>query len=175
MLALQKKKSLKLIISVSNSKIRVKKHEKLKARERIKEIIKIKLLQEGGPIPGPKRGLLSNTRKWTVQGATHADKARDFIGKACLGIKQEGKATQGNYFATWLRSSGFIVMGLISRLSLANYSDSGSFLVVHASLSQDGSHQEEFSEVVGHRVSPLDLPWPLSMGGGLVPYCNLLS
>ena len=36
MLAIQKRKSLKLI----------KKHEKLKARERIKEIIKIKVLQE---------------------------------------------------------------------------------------------------------------------------------
>ena len=46
MLAIQKRKSLKLIISVSNSKSRVKKHEKLKARERIKEIIKIKVLQE---------------------------------------------------------------------------------------------------------------------------------
>ena len=41
----------------------VKKHEKLKARGRIKEIIKIKVLQEGGPIPEPKKGFLSNTWK----------------------------------------------------------------------------------------------------------------
>ena len=39
------------------------------------------LLQEGGPLPGPKTGLLSNTRKWIVWGDTCADKARDFIGK----------------------------------------------------------------------------------------------
>ena len=34
--------------------------------------------------------------------------------------------------------SGFMVMGLVSRLSLANHSDSDSFLVVHALFSQDG-------------------------------------
>ena len=34
--------------------------------------------------------------------------------------------------------SGFMVMGLVSRWSLANHSNSESFLVVHASLSQDG-------------------------------------
>ena len=32
----------------------------------------------------------------------------------------------------WLAVSGFMVMGLISGLSLANHPDSGSFLVVHA-------------------------------------------
>ena len=37
-------------------------------------------LQERGPLPGPKTGLLSNTRKRIVRGDT-ADKARDFIGK----------------------------------------------------------------------------------------------
>ena len=39
------------------------------------------MLQEGGPLPGPETGLLSNTRKWIVRGDTCADKARDFIGK----------------------------------------------------------------------------------------------
>ena len=34
--------------------------------------------------------------------------------------------------------SGFMVMGLVSRWSLANHSNSESFLVVQASLSQDG-------------------------------------
>ena len=36
------------------------------------------------------------------------------------------------------RSSGFMVMGLVSGLSLANHSDSGSFLVAYTLLSQDG-------------------------------------
>ena len=39
------------------------------------------LLQVGGPLPGPKTGLLSNTRKWIVQGDTCADHVRDFLGK----------------------------------------------------------------------------------------------
>ena len=38
----------------------------------------------------------------------------------------------------WLAVSGFMVMGLVSGWSLANHSNSESFLVVHASLSQDG-------------------------------------
>ena len=38
----------------------------------------------------------------------------------------------------WLAVSGFMVMGLVSMWSLANHSNSESFLVVHASLSQDG-------------------------------------
>ena len=46
--------------------------------------------------------------------------------------------------------------GLVSGLSLANHSDSGSFLVVHVLLSQDGS-QQGLWEVVGHVVSPFDL------------------
>ena len=96
------------------------------------------LLQEGGPLPGPETGLLSNTQKWIVWGDTCADKARDFIGKGCLGGEQEGKGTQENCSAAWLTASGFMVMGLVSGLSLANHYNSESFLVVHALFSQDG-------------------------------------
>ena len=39
------------------------------------------LLQEGGPLPGPKTGLLSNTRKWTVRGDTCANKQEILLGK----------------------------------------------------------------------------------------------
>ena len=61
-------------------------------------------------------------------------------------------------------------MGLVSRLSLANHSDSESFLVMHALFSQDGC-QRGFWEVVGHVVSPFDLSQTLLVGGGLlVPY-----
>ena len=38
----------------------------------------------------------------------------------------------------WLTMSGFMVMGLVSGWSLANHSNSESFLVAHVSLSQDG-------------------------------------
>ena len=73
------------------------------------------------------------------------------------GGEQQGKGTQENSSVTWLAVSGFMVMGLVSGLSLANHSDSESFLVVHALFSQDGCQREGFWEVVGHVVSPFDL------------------
>ena len=83
-----------------------------------------KLLQEVGPPPGTESRLLSNTRKWIVRGDTHAEKA-DFIGKRCLGGEQQGKGTQEDRSATWVAASGFMVMGLVSRWSLAtNHSNS---------------------------------------------------
>ena len=75
------------------------------------------LLQEGGPLPGPKMALLSNTWKWTVWGETHTDKARDFTGKGCPGGEQVGKGTQEDCSATWLTVPGFMVMGLVFGLS----------------------------------------------------------
>ena len=44
--------------------------------------------------------------------------------------------------------SGFMVMGLASGLSLANHSDSESFLAVHALFSQDGCQREGFWDAV---------------------------
>ena len=132
-------------------------------------------MQKGGPLSGPKRGLLSNTRKWTVQGDTHADKARDLIGKGCLGREQEGRATQENCFATWLTFSGFRVMRLISGLSLANHSDTESFLAMHASVQPRWKPSRR--NLRGGRTQGVsfDLSLTLSMGGGLVPYWDLLS
>ena len=78
-----------------------------------------------------------------------ADKARDFIGKGHLGGEQEGKRTQEDCSATWLYGDGISFQVVV----LATHSDSGSFLVAHALLSQDGSQQEGFWEVVGHGVS----------------------
>ena len=78
------------------------------------------------------------------------------MGKGHPGREQLGKGTQENCFATWLMVSCFMVMGLVSGLSLANHSDSESFLVVHALFSQDGCQQEGFWEVVGHVVSPFN-------------------
>ena len=69
---------------------------------------------------------------------TRADKARDFLGKGHPGGEQLGKGTQENSSATRLAVSGFMVIGLVSRLSLANHSNSESFLVAHASLSHNG-------------------------------------
>ena len=69
-----------------------------------------------------------------------------------------------------LAISDFTVMGLLSRLCLANPSDSGSFLLVHASLRQDGLQRGEFWEVVRAYglVPPFDLSCILLVVGGLL-------
>ena len=57
---------------------------------------------------------------------------QETIGKGCPGGEQQGKGTQENCSDTRLTVWGFIVMRLVSGLSLANHCDSESFLVVHA-------------------------------------------
>ena len=47
-----------------------------------------------------------------------------------------GRVTQVDCSATWLADPGFMVVGLVSGLSLANHSGPGSFLVVHTSIVQ---------------------------------------
>ena len=64
-------------------------------------------------------------------------------------------------------------MGLVSGLSLANHSDSESFLVVHALFSQDECQREGFREVVRHVASHFDLSQTLPVGGGLLVPCSL--
>ena len=54
-----------------------------------------------------------------------SDRTSDFIGKGCLGRKQQGKETKADSSARRLAVLGFMVMGLVSRLSLGNHSDSG--------------------------------------------------
>ena len=64
------------------------------------------MLQEGRPLSGPESELLSNTQK-----GSQAESSRV-------------KGTQENCSPTWLVVLGFMVMVLVSRLSLANSSDS---------------------------------------------------
>ena len=70
-------------------------------------------------------------------------------------------------------SLGFYDHGISFRVSLANHSDSESFLVVHALINQDGCQREGFWEVVGQVVSPFDLSRTLLVGGGLLVQCSL--
>ena len=127
------------------------------------------------PYRAPRAGSCLTLRK-ELSEETRADKARDFIGKGDPRGEQQGKGTQENCSAAWLAMSGFMVMGLVSRWSLANHSNSESFLVVQASLSQSGCQREGFWEVDGHVVSPFDLFWTLPVGGGLlIPYSLLGS
>ena len=60
------------------------------------------------------------------------------LGRGAPGGEQEGQGTQENCSATWLAVLRCLVIGLVSRLSLASHSDSGSFLVACASLSREG-------------------------------------
>ena len=69
------------------------------------------------------------------------------MGRGARVESQWGKGTWENCSATWLAVSGFMVMGLVSGLALANHSDAGSFLVSRAWLSQDELRQEGFWEV----------------------------
>ena len=80
-------------------------------------------------------------------GDTHADKARDFKGRGAREESGRIRGTQENCSAMWLTVLGITVTGLVPHLSLANPSDSRSFLVVHALLSQDGFQQGGFWEL----------------------------
>ena len=64
------------------------------------------------------------------------------------------------------------MIGFVSGLSLASYSVSESFLVVHTLLSQDG-FQQGFWEVVGHVASPFDLSGTLQVSAAFLsrPSC----
>ena len=59
-------------------------------------------------------------------------------------------------------------MGFVSRLSLASRSGSGSFLVAHTLLSQDGRQRKGFWEVVGHLAPLFDFSPTLLGAGGLL-------
>ena len=64
-------------------------------------------------------------------------------------------------------------MGLVSGLSLANHSDSESFLVAQYLLSKDRYQWEGFWEVVGRVMSPFELSLTLLVGDGLLVLCSL--
>ena len=100
--------------------------------------------KKGDPFQVPRVGRLSNTQKWIVQRDTQADKTRDFVEKGHLGGEQQGKGAPEDSSAMWLTVLGFVVMRLVSGLSLADLSDSGSFPVAHTSLSQDGFQRGGF-------------------------------
>ena len=81
------------------------------------------LLHEGGPLPGPETGFLSNTQKWIVRGDTCWQSKRFYL-ESVPGGRAVGKGTKENCSAVWLEVLGFMVMGLVSRWSFANHSNS---------------------------------------------------
>ena len=120
-------------------------------------------------------GLLSNIEMNYPRRPILLTKQEILLGR---GTPLESSWVRGNQedcSATWLTVSGFMVMGLVSRLSLANHSDSESFLEADALLNWDGCQWEGLWEVVGHTVSPFDLSQTLLVGGGLLVPCSLLG
>ena len=112
-------------------------------------------MKEGGPFRGLKVGsclTLGNE----LSKERSPIQARDFIGTGCRGRGQEGEGNGENCSAMWLTVSGFMVIGLVSCLSLASHSELGSVLGAHASLSRDG-FQRGGSWKVG-RTSGLQSP-----------------
>ena len=104
-------------------------------------------------------------------------KPKALLGKGCQGREQKGKGTQENCSAMWLTVSGFMGMGVSfwvvsckSSCLAYIWSDPGSFLVAHVTLSQDGFQHQGFGE--GYLLLPTGLSNPpnLSSGQHHVPY-----
>ena len=100
--------------------------------------------------------------------------SKRLYGEGAPGWRAAGEGTQEDCSTTWLAVSDFMVVGLVSRLSLDNHSDSGSVMVAHASLSQHGFQRAGFWEI--GRTCKLVLPlssWPFlnssTHGSLLVP------
>ena len=115
---------------------------------------KSKRCRKGDPFQGPKLGSCLTLRNELSEETHVLTKQEILLGN---GTRVENRRVRLPSSVTWLAVSGFIVMRLVSGLSLANHSDSESFLVVHTLFSQDGCQREGFWEVVGLVVSPFDL------------------
>ena len=82
-------------------------------------------------------------------------KEETILGKGA-GWRAGGKGTSRTALLRGSQSQ-FYGDGMSFRVLFSQSSDSESFLVVHALLSQEGCQREGFWEVVRHVVSPFDL------------------
>ena len=101
---------------------------------------------------------------------------RGFIGTGCRGGGQEGEGNGENCSATCLTVSGFMVVGFLSGLSLANHSELGSSWGHVRHLVEMDSSKEDPGRLVG----PLDWSFPspsdlsrILAGGSLLVPCSL--
>ena len=69
---------------------------------------------------------------------THVLEKKRLYWEGCPGGEEQCKGNQEDCSATWLAVLGSVVLGLVYRVSPANHSNSGSFLMVHTLPSQDG-------------------------------------
>ena len=94
-----------------------------------------KCCRKGDPFQGPKLGSCLTLGNELSKETHLLTKQEILLGK---GTWVESREPRRTALPAWLAVSGFMVMGLVSGWSLANHSNSESFLVAHASLSQDG-------------------------------------
>ena len=122
------------------------------------------MLQEEGPLPGPIVGSCLTLGNELSEETHVLTKQEIFLAKGTQAESSKVREPRRTALPCGLQSyvdkflcCSFMLIGLISGLSLANHSDSESFLVVHALFSQDGCQREGFWEVVRPVVSPFDL------------------
>ena len=121
----------------------------------------LKYCRKGGLLPRPERGLLSNTLKWIIQRDSLLTKQETLLGKGAWTenrrLKEPRRTTLPH--GSWSRVLWWwdYFPGCLWPI----ISDTGSFLVTHASLCQDGFQQEGFWEVgrIDGLVSPHSF-WP---------------
>ena len=113
--------------------------------------------RKGDLFQGPEVGSCLTPRNEFSEETHMLTKQEISLGKGARVESSRGREPRGTALSHGLQSRGFTVMGLVSGLSLANRSDSESFLVVLTLFSQDGCQREGFWEVVGPVVSPFDL------------------
>ena len=128
-------------------------------------------MQEWGSFPGPETGL---TLRNELSEETHVlTKQEILLGKGTRVESSRVREPRRTALPHGLQSR--VLWGWDWFLSCLwpNCSDSGSFLLVHTLLSQDGCQRGGFWEMVGHVTSPFDLSRTFPIGGGLLVPCSL--
>ena len=129
--------------------------------------------RKGDPFQGLKVGSCLTLRNELSEETHVLTKQEILLGKSTLAESSRVREPRRTALQNWVAVLGFMVMELVSGLSLANHSDSEFFLVVHALFSQDGCQQGGYWEVLGHVVSPFDLSRALPVRAGLLVPCSL--
>ena len=130
-----------------------------------------KCCRKEDPFQGPRVGSCLTLGNELSEETHVLTKRETLLGMSTQVESRKVREPRKDCSATWLAVSGFMVMGLVSGLSLANHSDSGSFLVAHNRSAKMDSG-EDSGRLVGpvhwRLLSPFDLSRILLVGGGLL-------
>ena len=97
------------------------------------------LLRKGGPLPFPKGSSCLTLRNELSKETNMLTKQETLLGR---GAQVASRIIREPRRTTLLGVLDFMMMGLVSRLSLASHSGSGSFLRMHCSAKVDASKKE---------------------------------